>query len=128
MDTLSLGIYSYTNRVFLRTRNKDDLLVLRYEKERRQVSCLRSYEGGFMNIVIYTQDGCGYCTMATHAFEQRGWNYTAKNIGEDTHRESLFENLPNVKTVPQIWINDVHIGGYNELKEWLKKRTENALP
>ena len=81
-----------------------------------------------MNIVIYTQNGCGYCNMAMYEFDKLNWNYTAKNIEEDAHRESLFESLPNVKTVPQIWINDVHIGGYNELKTWLKKRTENALP
>ena len=66
--------------------------------------------------------------MAMYEFDKLNWQYTVKNIEEDTHRESLFEDLPNAKTVPQIWINDVHIGGYNELKTWLKKRTENALP
>ena len=66
--------------------------------------------------------------MAMYEFDKLNWQYTAKNIKEDAHRESLFEELPNAKTVPQIWINDVHIGGYNELKEWLRKRTENALP
>ena len=55
-------------------------------------------------------------------------NYTVKNISEDMNKLSLFEELPNAKTVPQIWINNSHIGGYNELKTWLKKRTENALP
>ena len=63
-----------------------------------------------------------------YEFDKLNWQYTVKNIKEDAHRESLFEELPNAKTVPQIWINDVHIGGYNELKEWLRKRTENALP
>ena len=63
-----------------------------------------------------------------YEFDKLNWNYTVKNIEEDMHRLSLFENLPNAKPVPQIWINDVHIGGYNELKTWLKKRTENALP
>ena len=66
--------------------------------------------------------------MAMYEFDKFNWQYTVKNIEEDAHRESLFEELPNAKTVPQIWINDVHIGGYNELKEWLRKRTENALP
>ena len=66
--------------------------------------------------------------MAMYEFDKLNWQYTVKNIKEDAHRESLFEELPNAKTVPQIWINDVHIGGYNELKEWLRKRTENALP
>ena len=65
--------------------------------------------------------------MAMYEFDKLNWQYTVKNIKEDAHRESLFEELPNAKTVPQIWINDVHIGGYNELKEWLRKRTENAL-
>ncbi len=81
-----------------------------------------------MNIVIYTQNGCGYCNMAMHEFDKLNWNYTVKNIKEDMHRLSLFEQLPKVKTVPQIWINETHIGGYNELKTWLKKRTENSLP
>ena len=63
-----------------------------------------------------------------YEFDKLNWQYTAKNIKEDMHRLSLFEELPNVKTVPQIWINNNHIGGYNELKEWLRKRTENALP
>ena len=81
-----------------------------------------------MNIVIYTQDGCGYCNMAMHEFERHGWEYTSRNIKEPELRESLMNRLPNVQTVPQIWINDVHIGGYNELKKWLRKRTENALP
>ena len=66
--------------------------------------------------------------MAMYEFDKLNWQYTTKNIKEDAHRESLFEDLPNAKTVPQIWINDVHIGGYNELKEWLRKGTENALP
>ena len=81
-----------------------------------------------MNIVIYTQNGCGYCKMAMHEFDKLNWQYTAKNISEDMNKLSLFEELPNAKTVPQIWINNSHIGGYNELKTWLKKRTENALP
>ena len=63
-----------------------------------------------------------------YEFDKLNWQYTVKNIEEDMHRLSLFEELPNVKTVPQIWINNNHIGGYNELKTWLKKRTENALP
>ena len=81
-----------------------------------------------MNIVIYTQNGCGYCNMAMHELDKLNWNYTVKNISEDMNKLSLFEQLPNAKTVPQIWINNNHIRGYNELKTWLKKRTENALP
>ena len=84
------------------------------------MSLLWAYE---MNIIIYTQADCPYCEMAKHVFEQRGWSYTAYSINEGllakNNMESLMERFPTAKTVPQIWINDVHIGGYAELKTWL---------
>ena len=76
-----------------------------------------------MDIIIYTQGLCGYCDMAKREFEKRGWEYTAYSINEGplskNNKASLMERFPNAKTVPQIWINDNHIGGYTELKKWL---------
>jgi glutaredoxin 3 len=71
------------------------------------------------NIVIYTQDMCGYCTAAKEEFESREWDYTAHNIKHTDNYDNLKALLPEVKTVPQIWIDDVYIGGYDELKKWL---------
>ena len=71
------------------------------------------------NIVIYTQDMCGYCVAATKEFESREWKYTTHNIKHTDNYNNLKELLPEVKTVPQIWIDDVHIGGYDDLMEWL---------
>ena len=71
------------------------------------------------NIVIYTQDMCGYCTAATEEFKSRGWKYTSHNIYYEDNYDNLKALLSNVKTVPQIWIDGVHIGGYDELMEWL---------
>ena len=72
-----------------------------------------------MKIVIYTQDLCGYCTEAIKEFESRGCNYTTHNIKHEDNFKNLKELMPHVRTVPQIWIDDVHIGGYDELLEWL---------
>ena len=72
------------------------------------------------NIVIYTQDMCGYCDAAKEEFESREWDYTIHNIKHADNYDNLKELLPDVKTVPQIWIDGKHIGGYDELKEWLK--------
>ena len=87
------------------------------------MSLLRAYEICMMDIIIYTQGLCGYCDMAKREFEKRGWEYTAYSINEGplskNNRASLMERFPNAKTVPQIWINDNHIGGYTELKKWL---------
>ena len=71
------------------------------------------------NIVIYTQDLCGYCTEAVKEFESRGWTYVTHNIKHTDNYNNLKELLPNVKTVPQIWIDEQYIGGYDELMEWL---------
>ena len=73
-----------------------------------------------MKIVIYTQDMCGYCDAAKEEFESREWDYTTYNIKHAHTYDNLKELLPDVKTVPQIWIDGKHIGGYDELKEWLK--------
>ena len=76
-----------------------------------------------MNIIIYTQAKCGFCDMAKREFERRGWNYTAYSINEGplakNNKASLLERFPDVKTVPQIWINDRHIGGYDDLMKWI---------
>ena len=71
------------------------------------------------NIVIYTQDMCGYCVEAIKEFEIREWEYTSHNIKHADNYDNLKELLPDVKTVPQIWIDGNHIGGYDELMEWL---------
>ena len=73
-----------------------------------------------MKIVMYTQDMCGYCDAAKEEFESREWDYTTHNIKHADNYDNLKELLPDVKTVPQIWIDGKHIGGYDELKEWLK--------
>ena len=72
-----------------------------------------------MKIVIYTQDMCGYCVEAIKEFETREWEYTSHNIKHADNYDNLKELLPEVKTVPQIWIDGNHIGGYDELMEWL---------
>ena len=71
------------------------------------------------NIVIYTQDRCVHCNSAKREFETRGWEYTSHNITEINNFNNLQELLPGIRTIPQIWIDDNYIGGYNNLKEWL---------
>jgi glutaredoxin 3 len=71
------------------------------------------------NIVIYTQDMCGSCIAAKEEFESREWKYASHNIKHEDNYDNLKKLLPDVKTVPQIWIDGKHIGGYDELMEWL---------
>ena len=73
---------------------------------------------------MYTQDLCGYCLLASKEFEGRGWTYVTHNIKHEENLNNLKELVPNVRTVPQIWIDDEHVGGYDDLSEWLKNRPD----
>ena len=73
-----------------------------------------------MRIIIYTQNSCLYCQFAKDEFKKRDWEYTEYNLSDDENKVSLLKRLSDAKTVPQIWIDDKHIGGYDELMVHLK--------
>ena len=72
-----------------------------------------------MKIDIYTEDSCTLCNSANSEFDTRGWKYRSHNIKHTDNYNNLKELLPDVRTVPQIWIDEKYIGGYDELLEWL---------
>jgi len=40
-------------------------------------------------------------------------------VGQDISREDFLEKFPNVRTVPQIIIDDIYVGGYEQLTQYL---------
>ena len=72
-------------------------------------------------ILIYGKDGCPYCVKAKSLCEARGLAYEYLTMGVDYTREQLFETFPMVKTVPQIVVGGVKIGGYAELLKYIEE-------
>ena len=72
-----------------------------------------------MDIIIYAKDMCGYCDAAKKEFDRRGWDYTAYNVDDEDNKQALLKLLPNC-LVPQIWIDNKHIGGYYDLMTWFE--------
>ena len=69
---------------------------------------------------IYGTDGCDHCQKAKQLLTQYDKPYTFIDVAEDEDITAAFFNrFPGVKTVPQIVLDDDHIGGYNELKNSL---------
>ncbi len=67
------------------------------------------------NIVIYTANLCGYCTMAKRLLDNKGVAYTEINVdAEPGLREALIQKSKR-RTVPQIYIGDYHVGGFDDL-------------
>tara|TARA_B100001173_G_scaffold23313_1_gene18468 strand:- start:577 stop:840 length:264 start_codon:yes stop_codon:yes gene_type:complete len=67
-------------------------------------------------ILIYSSYNCGYCDRAKKLLEEKNISYREINIQDDpTEREVMLKKANGRRTVPQIFINEVHIGGFQEL-------------
>ena len=65
--------------------------------------------------LIYTSKICPYCIMAKRLLDQKAVKYTEINVDEkDYLREEMMAKTKR-RTVPQIFIGDLHVGGYDEL-------------
>lgn len=62
---------------------------------------------------IITKEGCPYCSMAKSLLRSQGWSISEKDRAEVPDSEWVW------KTVPQIWLNGQHVGGYTELAQKL---------
>jgi glutaredoxin 3 len=69
-----------------------------------------------MNVEIYGVEGCTFCKKAVEWCEEKDIKHTYHDVTNATELiDQLIERIGYVKTVPQIFINDKHIGGYDEL-------------
>ena len=75
-----------------------------------------------MKAVVWSKPACPFCVKAKNLLKNKGIEYEEKNIAEGYKIEDLLALVPNARTMPQIWLDDEHIGGYSDLQE---KLTEN---
>ena len=69
--------------------------------------------------IVWSKYHCPFCDQAKALLNQRGIAFEEKKIGDGYTREELLEAIPSARTVPQIFIDDQLIGGFNELKAHL---------
>ena len=80
------------------------------------------------NIKIYSKSECTFCTYSKKYIKSLDIDYEEINLDNKTKREAFFARLNAdcddddefISTVPQIFINDKHIGGFNELYNYFK--------
>ena len=68
-------------------------------------------------IVIYTAAGCGYCTGAKSLLTNKGVSFTEIRIDKEAGMREEMMQRSQRDTVPQIFIGDVHVGGFDDLVE-----------
>ena len=69
----------------------------------------------FKEVVIYTTLLCPFCLRAKRFLENKKVSY--KEISVDRDRVKRQEMIQKSKrlTVPQIWVGNIHVGGWDEL-------------
>jgi glutaredoxin 3 len=67
-------------------------------------------------VIVYTQPFCGYCTAAKRLLTAKGAAFTEIDVMiEAGKRDEMIERSGGRRTVPQIFIDGRHIGGYDDL-------------
>jgi glutaredoxin 3 len=66
-------------------------------------------------IVMYSKSWCPYCRMAKRLLAAKGQKWDEIDIEEQPERRREMVERSGRTTVPQIWIGEKHIGGFDEL-------------
>jgi len=74
-----------------------------------------------MKAIVWSKDNCAFCDQAKALLEQRNIAYEEKKIGHGYTREDLLAAVPTARTVPQIFVNNSHVGGFTELRKYIEE-------
>lgn len=79
-------------------------------------------------VEIYTTNYCPYCTHAKNLFKNKGVEYTEIDMTDDDEmRADIMVKTNGARTVPQIFINGEHIGGFDDTAKLDKEGKLDAL-
>ncbi len=66
-------------------------------------------------VIMYATRFCPYCMRARSLFKKKGVEYTEISVGRDRDLWDEMEQRSGRNTVPQIFINDESVGGYDDI-------------
>ena len=74
------------------------------------------------NITVYSGPLCNFCDAAKRLLARNNLAYKEIDISkEDGLRDEMIKKANGKRTIPQIFFDDHHVGGYVELRELEKK-------
>ena len=74
------------------------------------------------NVTVYMGPRCNFCDAAKRLLARNNIPYNEINIAlEEGKRDEMLNKSDGRRTIPQIFFNDLHVGGYQELRDLEKK-------
>lgn len=84
---------------------------------------------------MYTTPWCGYCSAARELLRSKNVDFEEIDVSMDSKLRAEMVEKTNRTSVPQIFINEQHIGGYSDMAELEQKDelqslldTDNSTP
>lgn len=72
-----------------------------------------------MKAIVWSKNNCPYCDQAKNLLKMKGIEYEERNINNGYDREDLMAVVPGARTLPQVFLDDELVGGFNELRKRL---------
>ena len=80
------------------------------------------------NVIVYMGPRCNFCDAAKRLLNRNNIPFKEINIAlEDNKRDEMLKKSNGKRTIPQIFFNEYHVGGYEELRALEKKGELNKL-
>ena len=74
-----------------------------------------------MKAIVWSKDHCPFCDQAKSLLKMKGIEIEERKIGHGYTKEQLLEAVPTARTVPQIFLDEQLVGGFQELKQHFLK-------
>ena len=68
-------------------------------------------------IEIWSKPNCVFCDKAEMLCKMKSLDYKKYMLDVDYTREDFVNKFPEARTFPQIWIDEKHVGGYDQFKD-----------
>ena len=68
-------------------------------------------------VVMYTTGPCPYCSRAKRLLDKKGVKYEELRVDSHPHLRPEMEKRSGRTSVPQIFIGDIHVGGFDDMAE-----------
>ena len=70
------------------------------------------------NIIVYTGPFCNFCDAAKRFLKRNGLSFSEIDVSTgEKIKEEMIKKSNGQRTIPQIFFDDYHVGGYTELRE-----------
>lgn len=66
-------------------------------------------------VEIYTTQWCPYCHAAKSLLDEKGVNYEEVDADDPDVRMAMVQRANGRRTVPQIFVGETHVGGYDDM-------------